>query len=350
MISLDDEQKIKEIDRSGMLEVVESIPQMIRESAKLAETISASGSKEAIFVAGMGGSAVAGDLLANLLRDQLAVPFLVNRDYTFPACLNEKSLVFICSYSGDTEETISCFREAEKAKAGMVCLTSDGKIKELASAKKIPVFDIKKGIQPRAALSYFLVPILKILEKSKLIGPQAAAIEESAAVIEQLKNTLGGASPERQNPAKQMAKRIYDKTPIIFASAGTTEAIGKRLKNQLNENAKLNVLLSVFPELNHNEMVGFSGLKRGEHGFAGIFVRDDEDQLRVSKRIEITKSMLGSKLGGVMELPRSGKSRLARMFSQIFFADLLSVYAAYLAEVDPTPVDAITRFKKEMSR
>lgn len=147
-----------------------------------------------------------------------------------------------------------------------------------------------------------------------------------------------------------MARRLSGKLPVIFASYSTTEAIGKRFKNQLNENSKMNALLSIFPELNHNELVSLSHLNKGEHNFAAIFIRDEEDHIRVNKRIEITKSMLGAKLGGAIELPSSGKGRLARMLSQIFFADLLSVYLAILAGIDPTPVDAITKFKKEMSR
>ena len=138
--------------------------------------------------------------------------------------------------------------------------------------------------------------------------------------------------------------------PVIFASAGTTEAIGKRFKNQLNENAKMNALVTVFPETNHNEMVSFASLDRGKHDFAAVFLRDEEDHIRVIKRIEITKSLLGPRLGGVIELPSAGKGRLARMFSQIFFGDLVSVYAAIVGGNDPTQVDIITKFKKEMAR
>jgi len=352
MILLDDENKLKEIDKSGMLGVVESTPQMIQEAFRPMEYFPLKNYKDIknIFVAGMGGSAMAGDLLLNLLRDQLKVPLFVNRNYTLPEFLGANSLVFIASYSGETEETISCLREAEKIGAKIICLASGGKISEIAGEKKHPLIEIKKGLQPRAALPYFLVAMALILEKAGFVKEIYPQIKESIEVLEQLKANYRPQSLERKNPVKQMAQKLRGKTPVIFSSYGTTEAIGKRLKNQLNENAKMNAILTIFPEMNHNEMVGLAELKRGEHNFAAVFIRDEEDHIRVNKRIEITKSLLGAKMGGILEIPFSGESRLARMLSQIYFSDFLSVYIAILSGIDPTPVDVIQKFKKEMLR
>ena len=340
------------IDKSNMLQTVDSAPEMIYDAVRLMDYFSLKNLKTAdnIFIAGMGGSAIAGDLLSNLLRDQLRIPLFVNRDYSLPLFLGQNSLVFIASYSGETEETLSCLKDAEKKGARIICLTSGGKLKEIADEKKYPVFEIKNGYQPRAALPYFLVSLALILEKAGFIKDMLYQVKESAAVLEQLKTAYGARTPERQNAVKQAAQKIKGKIPVIFASAGTTEAVGKRLKNQLNENAKMNALLTVFPEMNHNEMVSLAELKRGEHNFSPIFIRDEEDHIRMNKRIEITKSLLGGKMGGVLELPASGKSRLARMFSQIYFSDLLSVHTAIISGIDPTPVETIQKFKKEMLR
>lgn len=337
------------IDKSDMLGVVGDTPQMIKEAVKLAD-LSNLKIPQAVFVSGMGGSAVGGDLVLNLLSDQLKVPMFVNRNYILPGFFARGSLFIASSYSGETEETLSALKEAEKAGAQVVCLTSGGKLKEIAEAKKYPLIEIKKGLQPRAALPYFFISILKILERAGLAGDFSAAIEESIEITSKLRDECGPLGSERSNQAIQMAQRLHLKIPVIFSSAGTTEAVGRRLKNQLNENAKVNALLCVFPELNHNEMVGLAQLKRGEHVFAALFLRDEEDHARINKRIEITKSLLGAKMGGIMEMPSFGKSRLARMFSQIMFADYLSVYLAILSGVDPTPVEVIERFKKEMAR
>ncbi|HTY13627.1 MAG TPA: bifunctional phosphoglucose/phosphomannose isomerase [Candidatus Omnitrophota bacterium] len=352
MISLDDKDKLKGIDKSGMLEVVLSTPQMLREALQVSGSVAVKAQKSPnkIIVAGMGGSAAAGDLLADLLRDGLKVPLLVNRNYTIPGYLDPDTLVFISSYSGDTEETLYCLKEAEKAQARIVCVASDGKIKSQAEEKKYPLFEMKQGLQPRAALPYSLTAIGVYLEKAGLIEKFSEQAKETADVLDQLKQAFGPEVGERQNPVKQITKKLQGKMPVIFAATGTTEAIGRRFKNQLNENSKMNAHLSVFPELNHNELVSLSELKRGEHNLAAVFLRDEEDLARINKRIEITRSTLGARMGGALEIPFSGKSRLARMFSQIYFIDLLSVYLAILDGIDPTPVDAISKFKKEMQR
>ncbi len=352
MVSLDDQEYIKRIDRNDMLGVVSSMPQMLKEALLVSGSNPVKSQKDAdnIVVAGMGGSAAAGDLLADLLRDELPVPLLINRNYSFPCFVKSNTLIFISSYSGDTEETLSCLKEAEKAQARIICVASDGKVKELAEEKKFPLFEMKQGLPPRAALPYSFVPIVSFLEKAGLINGFIPQITETADLLEQLKQNYSPEVPERQNPVKQMAKKIWGTVPVIFVSTGTTEAVGRRLKNQLNENSKMNAHLSVFPELNHNELVSLSALKRGEHTFSSIFLKDEEDHARVSKRIEITRSMLGAKMGGALDIPFTGKSRMSRMFSQIFFIDLLSVYLAILQGIDPTPVEAITKFKKEMQR
>lgn len=352
MNSLDDELLIKNLDKSGMFGAIGKIPGMVRSAAQMAELrppLIVKGC-EFIFLAGMGGSALAGDLLCNLLRDQLAVPMMVVRNYEMPRHLNNASLIFVSSYSGETEETLSCLKEAEKAKAKIVCAASGGKLKKIAEANKYQLIDIPGGYQPRAALAYFLISIGYALEKSGLIKEFSSKIPETLSVLGHLSNIYGINNPERQNPVKQMAQKLAGKIPVIFVSAGTTEAIGKRLKNQLNENSKMNAMVSVFPELNHNEIAGFAQLNRGEHNLAAVFIKDAEDHLRINKRIEITRSLLGAKMGGTMEIPREGNNRLARMMSQILFIDYLSAYLAILGGLDPTAIDAIEKFKREMVR
>jgi len=147
-----------------------------------------------------------------------------------------------------------------------------------------------------------------------------------------------------------LAKKLVGKIPLIFGSVGTTGSAALRLKNQFNENSKVAAILSLFPELNHNEIVSLSTLRRDDHNFAWIVFRDESDNERVKKRIEITKSLIGRQLGGVNEIVTQGKSPLARILSSILFGDYLSVYLAILRGVDPTPVEVISRLKKELMR
>lgn len=254
------------------------------------------------------------------------------------------------SYSGDTEEVLSVVREAEKRGATVICVTSGGKLKEITESKKYPLFLIPTGYQPRAALPYLLAPLIATLERLKVVPPVGEDIRETASLLQSLREEYGSAKPSRANSAKQLAKKLVGKIPFIFGSAGTTGAAALRFKTQLNENSKMTAVVNFFPELNHNEIVNISVLKKEAHDFSLVILRDEEDHERIKKRIEITKSLVSRQFGGTSEIASRGKCRLARIFSLIFFGDFVSVYLALLQEFDPTPVEIISRFKKELMR
>ncbi|MGB9612729.1 MAG: SIS domain-containing protein, partial [Candidatus Margulisiibacteriota bacterium] len=194
------------------------------------------------------------------------------------------------------------------------------------------------------------IPLLKILEVTEVIPAPGEEIKEAVNLLTKLKDEYGASKPLRTNLAKQMAKKLLGKTPIIFGTTGITGAVALRFKTQLNENSKVTALFNLFPELNHNEIVNLYGLKRDAHNFVWLIFRDEVEPERVKKRIEITKSLLVRQLGGCHEVFSQGKFSLAKVLSLIMFGDFLSVYLAVLQGIDPTPVEAIMRFKKEMLR
>lgn len=298
----------------------------------------------------MGGSAISGDIAAGLFFHKASIPIYVNRDYRLPAFVGKGTLVFALSYSGNTEETLNAVKEAGRAGAKIICITSGGKLKEVAENKGHPLYLLPSGFQPRAALPYLLIPVLKVLEEIGLTTGIQDEIKKSADLLRKLRGEYGIDRPQRSNPAKQLAKKLKDKVPLIFASRIITEAAGSRWKTQLNENSKVTALLAIFPELNHNEIVNLSILKREEHNFSLVLLRDEGDFERTKKRMEITKSLLGTQLGGVNEVWSQGKTSLERILSLIYFGDFLSVYLAVLRDIDPTPVEIIARFKKELMR
>lgn len=349
---LDNLEKIKEIDGSGMLSVVEQTPEMFLEAYELSQKTSLRKIKkvrEAV-VAGMGGSAIAGNIVSDLLLGRSAVPIHVNRGYKLPAFAGKETLVFALSYSGNTEETLSAVKEANRCGAKVVCITSGGKLKEIAESNKYPIFLIPSGYEPRAALPYLLVPLLKSLEEIGIVSGLLDGIKKSVELLRKLRGEYGADKPLRANPVKQLAKKLLGRVPIIFASQGTTEAVGLRVKTQFNENSKVTALFNVFPELNHNEIVNLSALNREEHNFCLLFLRHEGDHERIKKRMEVTKSLIGMQLGGVNEIYAQGKSDLDRVLSLIYFGDFLSIYLAVLGGVDPTPVEVISRLKKELMR
>jgi glucose/mannose-6-phosphate isomerase len=349
---LDNIEAIGKIDTAGMLRTVGRLPDMIVEAERLTAYVALPAPKRynQVLVLGMGGSAIAGDLAADLLARKANAPIITSRNYTLPQYVSEGTLVFALSYSGNTEETLSAVKEADKKGAQIVCVTSGGKLKELAEAKKFPFYLIPSGYQPRAALPYLFVPLIVGLANLKVVPAQSEELKETVALLNKLKDEYGPAKPARLNQVKQLAKKLAGKLPVIFGASGTTGAAALRLKSQLNENSKATALLNVFPELNHNEIVNLVALKRESHNFALVVLRDEDDNERIKKRIEITKSLLVRQLGGVNEITSQGKSFLARLFSLIMYGDFLSVYLAVLKETDPTPVEAISRLKKELSR
>lgn len=349
---LDNLEQVKKIDRQDMLSVVHQMPEMLVQAQQFSAGVSLpkpARVSQAVIL-GMGGSAIAGDILADLYLKKVKFPILTNRGYTLPEFVGPDTLVFALSYSGNTEETLTTVKESARRKSQIICITSGGKLKELAIEKKYPLFLIPSGYQPRAALPYLLVPLLASFEKMGLAESVAGEIKEAVALLQKLREEYRVERPARNNPAKQLARKLQKKIPLIFGTAGTTGAAAMRLKTQFNENGKATALLNLFSELNHNEIVNLSILKREEHNFFLLILRDEGDNERIKKRIEITKSLLVKQLGGAVELTSQGKAPLARILSLILLGDFLSVYLAILAGVDPTPVDVIERLKKELVR
>ena len=349
---LENSEELKKIDNSGMLALAESMPELLAEALALAKKVPPLKVKNIrqIVFSGMGGSAIAGDIAGNLLLAGANVPSFVNRNFKAPAYVDKNTLFFALSYSGNTDETLSALKDAERAQAEIVCVTSGGKLAEIAGSHNYPLYLIPSGYQPRAALPFILVAILKCLEGLGSLPDVEKDILRSVEIISRLKDEYGMEKPLRANPVKQLARKIAGKIPVIFGSEGRTDAAALRIKNQLNENSKLTAFCNSFPELDHNEIVNLSALKRDEHSFVLVFLRDDGDLERIQKGIEITKSLIGRQLGGVHEIFAQGKSLLCRILSLIYFGDLLSVYLAVLSGTDPTPVDVITRLKKELGR
>ena len=343
-----------DLDRTddAMLSVVSKMPEMIEQAEGFSAGVNLPKLKKIsqVVILGMGGSAIAGDIAADLFLKRAKAPILTVRNYVLPEFVGPGSLVFALSYSGDTEEVITAVKEAEKRGAAVICITSGGKLREIALAKKYPLYLIPTGYQPRAALPYLLIPLLISFQKLGIIPSISDEIREAIVLLLKLRDEYGARKPARSNPAKQFAKKIAGTLPLIFGSAGTTGAAALRFKTQLNENGKATAHLSLFPELNHNEIVNLAALKREAHKFSWVIFRDDADSERIKKRIEVTKSLIGRQVGAANEIVSQGKSSLARIFSLILFTDFVSVYVALLQGIDPTPVEIISRLKKEMLR
>ncbi|MFB6076153.1 MAG: bifunctional phosphoglucose/phosphomannose isomerase [Candidatus Aenigmatarchaeota archaeon] len=276
-----------------------------------------------IIVSGMGGSAISGNILRDYLKSKIDIPINVNRNYDLPEFADENTLLFLISYSGKTEETLSAFESGKDMNCKIVFITSN---KDLGIENKIKV---PEGLLPRASLPYLFIPIIKTLEISGLISDQGSEIDHTIDILKEF-------DPER---AKILADRIRGRIPIIYSSDNYS-SISYRWQTELNENSKTIAHHNIFTELNHNEIEG-----NFNKDFFVVVLKDEED--KSSKQIEITKKLIDEKTN-IKEIELVGKGKLAKLFYGIYFGDWVSYYLAELKNVSPEKMDNINRIKKEL--
>ncbi|MDI6870128.1 MAG: bifunctional phosphoglucose/phosphomannose isomerase [Bacillota bacterium] len=352
MSRLDNLEYLASADPAGMGEWVAGLPEQCEEAFRLGQEAplpEAAGVRQVVVV-GMGGSAIGADLLRGYVEGEMAIPFLVSRTYHLPAFVSRETLVIASSYSGNTEETLSAYGEARERGARMFAIASGGELERRAQADGVPFCRIPGGYSPRAALGYSFVPLLAVLSRLGLIRDRAEDLAEAVKVMRELRAELGQGTPAADNPAKQLAERLYGKLPFIYGAAPWSSAVAYRWKGQVNENAKNLSHSNILPELNHNETVGWEFPERLTAQIEVVLLRDREDHPKVQRRFEVTSTIMRPHVSGITEVWSRGHSILARLFSLIYHGDFTSYYLALLNGVDPTPVKVIDYLKGELAK
>lgn len=302
-----------------------------------------------IVITGLGGSAIGGDLLRAYLADKCKIPVTVNRHYYFPEYVGKNTLVIVSSYSGNTEETTSAYKDAIKKKAMIFCITSGGEVEKMAKKYKHPYIKIPGGFPPRAALGYSFFPTLIALSKLGFIKNQKKEIKETLGLLNALSLRYSNHDAS-DNLSLNLAKTLHGKLPLIYSGADKFDTVNTRWRGQITENSKTLAFGHVFPELNHNEIVGWEVLTDLMKNIHVVILRDKEDYQRIQLRMNVTKGIIGSLADGITEVYTEGKSLLARTFSLLYLADWLSFYLAMLNGVDPSPVKKIDYLKEELGK
>jgi len=347
---LEDPEEIKQIDKADMLKFCLNMSRHYQRAVELTTSITISYSKPSnIIIAGMGGSAIGGELLKDWAKNKIHIPIEINRDYHLPTYANEKTLVLVTSYTGDTEETLSALLDAIKNKCMIYCITSGGMLIEIAKRLNIPYLQVPAGMPPRAALPYMLIPLLIFLEKTKLTTGASKEFKEALPIIEKIEKQNAIETPIEQSLTKTLAINIENHITAIYGF-GIYSGIARRFKQQINENAKMMAKWDNLPELDHNEIVGYEKTGNIIEHFATIFIRDKDEPTEIRSRIEITKKLVTSAGTKIYEVWSQGESDLAKMLSVIAVADFLSNYLAILRGVDPTPVQTIDRLKESLKK
>ena len=296
---------------------------------------------------GMGGSAVAGDVASSLYRDRLTMPFETIRGPELPAYVGRQTLVVCSSYSGDTAETLSCFEEAVVRGARVLAITSGGTLAARAAELGHATTPLPPGFQPRAAIGHLAFGLLGMLEATGLLPTLEGDVEETARVLESLAARMGHEAVGEGNLAKELARRIGSRIPIIWGAQGVGSVAAMRWKCQMNENGKVPAFSSALPELDHNEVVGW--VPGVGTDFFLIPLRLQPEHPEIARRFPLSIDIAASAGIEVEEIVAVGASPLSQMFSLILTGDFVSVYLGILRGFDPTPVEAIVRLKAALA-
>jgi glucose/mannose-6-phosphate isomerase len=342
---LDDIKKIRTIDKSNMLAVISSLPSQIERTKTLIEGLDVPKlNPSSIVISGMGGSSIGGELMRDWLSDKIQIPIITNRTSGLPRFAGRDALSILVSYSGNTRETLACAEHAFRRGCHIIGVTSGGKLEKLCRTRDFPCIHLPPGLPPRGAIGYLFSSIAFLLQEMALVRVEED-MHEARGFIDEVQHGWAANVEMKDNEAKKIAKLIEKRTPTI---CGHTyyNAVARRWKTQINENAKTLAWWSEIPEMNHNEIEGWTRDSRGKR-FAALFLRDSHENTEIRNQIQVTVDML-SKKSKTHEVWAQGATVLSRMLYNMYLGDYVSFYLAILKGVDPMSVSAIQEVKKKV--
>jgi glucose/mannose-6-phosphate isomerase len=350
MHKLDNVQWIRQIDRSNMLDKIHRMPEYLTEAVdgfKKTEGIDRLMDVDNVALVGMGTSAIAGEIALDWLSDNLRIPTVLIRDSGLPSFSNERTMILTISYSGDTQETLEGLMNALRQQCRVVTISSGGNMKRISERKRVPHIDIKAGLEPRTAFPFLFVASTLILALLNNKEDADKEIRRASNDLNSLRNRIGWNVFCAENPAKQLAISLVDSIPVAYAF-WKNGGLARRFKNQLNENCKMPVMLSILPEACHNELEAWSGVGNYTSKFSHVFLRaceNDEETIRIQETQRSLKEMGAM---NIQEVKGEGNTRVSQLLSVIYFVDYVSFYLAVLKGIDPAPWEKIQEFKRRI--
>lgn len=327
-----------------MNQLIERFPAQLVEAMKIGEDaviLPYDHDINLVYVAGLGGSGIGGDFVSDLIREKCKVPYLVGKGYTVPRYVNDRSLVIVSSYSGNTEETLAALSEIETRGSKIIIVSGGGKLIQIAKDKGYDYIQLPGDWpSPRACLGYSFVQQLYIMEKLGYIDDSFKP--ELRASIDLMKYDVDAI----KDKAKRIANHLHGRIPIIYTT-DRMESIAVRLRQQICENAKVLCWHHVIPEMNHNELVGW---KDQENRVAVLIFRNKDDHPRNAIRIDINKKIIGKLCDTVIEVYSKGKSLIEKNMYFVHLGDWVSWYLSELRGVDSIEVDVIDYLKSELAK
>ncbi len=351
MHSLDDPLTFERLDPDGLRDRIRALPERCREAWRQAQSFCFPPEFveiDSVLVLGMGGSAIAGDIVRSLALPRSTKTVTVYRGYDLPPSVGERTLVVACSFSGETEETLSSFGQTLSGPSKKLVITTGGRLLATARANGVPSYVFRYAGEPRSALGHSLMPVLALSTAAEVLPDPSHDVDEAIALMEELRKEIGDAVSLERNAAKQLATRLHGKLPVIFAAETLTEA-AHRWKTQLNENSKIWAFYDEVSELNHNAVEGF-GLPRAiADGAHVVFLSHPKLSPRNLLRYSGTRDLLEAAGVTSESVEARGDSDLARVLTAIYFGDWVSYYLAMLNGVRPSPMPAIDQMKRRLA-
>lgn len=338
-----DKQDREKVDKSNMWDLLINFHQHCKEGySTLPSFIPEKIEFNKVVFCGMGGSAIGGDILKVIVEKNSKIIFSVHRDYDVPSYVDEKTLLFATSYSGNTEETISAYKEGLKRKANIFIISSDGQLEKFAREENLPFLKIPGGMPPRCAFGYLFFSSYRILKELNIL-PE---IEEKFFI--EIENYVKSFSREK-NKALEIAQKIYNKIPLLYSDNYILPCI-LRWKTQIAENSKSFSFVNVFPEMNHNEIMSFYFPEWFIKKIVCLFFNYGEEHERVKKRLKIIEKIIKNKNVETIKINAKGSSFLEKMIYLVILGDWVSYYLALMNKIDPTEIEEISYLKELLKR
>lgn len=353
-MDIDSLTQIQNIDKSNMLASVMALPQQLRQAAEDLKAVKAPvgyGKINSVVVAGMGASALGGHMVKALFGAKLAVSLEVASDYHLPGHMRSDTLVILSSYSGSTEETLSCSKEAIKCGSKILVLTGGGELAKLARKNNWPGYIWKAKNNPcgspRMGLGYSLFGLLLWLGKLGIIKFGAGEIKKTIAAVEDRIPEWAIESTWERNQSKFLAQKMLGKVPVFLAH-GSLAGNAHAWANQINENAKSFSSWFVFPEINHHLMEGLVKPMEAAKQIVFVLAESVSEDAKTQKRIALTKEVIKKSGWEYVSYHLQEKDKLAQAFEMLALGGFVSFYLAMLYEIDPTPIPAVNYFKERL--
>jgi glucose/mannose-6-phosphate isomerase len=325
-----------------MKALVQNFTKQLKEAKIIADKAIISPSKniQNIVITGLGGSGIGGTIISELVSDSCTLPIIINKDYFLPAFVNENTLLIVSSYSGNTEETLSAMQQAISKKAQIVCITSGGKVLELAKQHQFDFIEIPGGNPPRSCIGYSLVQLIKVLVAKDFADKTLFSdLEKAIALLDKENAAI-------KIESQKIAEKLLNKITVIY-SLGTCEGAVVRFRQQINENSKMLCWHHVFPEMNHNELVGWT---EKNDDLVVVTFHTSFDYNRTKKRYEVCKPIFEKYSSGVIDIAAKGESKLEQFLYLINIGDWISCDIADLRGIDPVEVNVINHLKGELAK